>query len=471
MVAWLVGFLWDACLPLPGERLTLTDVLARVESNAEKALETLKEYCRFPTISAHKKAQPETASFVRRLLTENGFEVREYPTDGGPNVVFGQMVVDERKPTLLMYQHYDVQPVDPLNEWKRDPFEPTIEDGKFWGRGCGDTKGNLIMQILAVQAWQSVEGAPPINLKFVVEGEEEVGSPHFPSFVHANKEMLKADGATIEGGDHLHEGTPKIELGCKGILYVEMISRTASVDQHSSYAAIAPNPAWRLIHALMTLRDANGRIKVPGWYEDARRPTARELRYLRSSAFSSAALKGFWGVSKFIGGENDFELLRRLIYSPTCTICGFVSGYIEEGTKTVNPAVAKAKIDFRLVPNMKKEKQLEKLRAHMKAKGLEDIELVPAAETLEAAAIAFSARVVKAAIKGSVDAYGREPEVWPWSPGASAHGFFNEVVGVPSISGPGVSYDGSNYHAPNENIRLTDFVGGTKHMAAMFARM
>jgi len=451
--------------------MALTDVFARVESDAEKALETLKEYCRFPTISAHKKAQPETAAFVRRLLAENGFEVREYPTDGGPNVVFGQMIVDERKPTLLMYQHYDVQPVDPLDEWKRDPFDPTIEDGKFWGRGCGDTKGNLIMQLLAVQAWQRVEGRPPINLKFVVEGEEEVGSPHFPGFVHANKEILKADGATIEGGDHLHEGTPKIELGCKGILYVEMISRTASVDQHSSYAAIAPNPAWRLIHALMTIRDATGRIKVSGWYEDARRPTARELRYLRASGFSSKSLKEYWGVSGFIGGDNDFELLRRLIYSPTCTICGFVSGYIEEGTKTVNPAVAKAKIDFRLVPNMKKGKQLEKLRAHMRAKGLEDIELVPALETLESAAISISARVVKAAIKGSVDAYGREPEVWPWSPGASAHGFFNEVVGVPSISGPGVSYDGSNYHAPNENIRLTDFIGGTKHMAAMFARM
>ncbi|TLZ98159.1 MAG: M20/M25/M40 family metallo-hydrolase, partial [Methanobacteriota archaeon] len=355
--------------------------------------------------------------------------------------------------------------------WKRDPFDPTMADGKFWGRGCGDTKGNLIMQLLAVQAWQRVEGRPPINLKFVVEGEEEVGSPHFASFVHANKEILKADGATIEGGDHLHEGTPKIELGCKGILYVEMVSRTASVDQHSSYAAIAPNPGWRLIHFLTTLRDANGRIKIPGWYEDARRPTARELRYLRASAFSADALKGFWGVKHFIGGENNFELLRRLIYSPTCTICGFVSGYIEEGTKTVNPAVAKAKIDFRLVPNMKKEKQLAKLRDHLKSKGFEDIELRPAPENLEAAAISLAARVVKAAIKGSVDAYGREPEVWPWSAGASAHGFFNEVVGVPSISGPGVSYDGSNYHAPNENIRLTDFIGGSKHMAAMFARM
>src|SRR5438128_5979539 len=295
--------------------------------------------------------------------------------------------------------------------------------------------------------------------------------PHFGSFVHANQEILHADGATIEGGDHLHEGTPKIELGCKGILYVEMTSRTAKVDQHSSYAAIAPNPAWRLIHALMTLRDAKGRIKVRGWYKDARRPTARELRYLRASAFKADALKEFWGVSEFVGDGNDFDILRRLIYSPTCTICGFVSGYIEQGTKTVNPAVAKAKIDFRLVPNMKQEKQFAKLRDHLIEKGFGDIELSPAKEALEAAAISLSARVVKAAIKGSVDAYGREPEVWPWSAGASAHGFFNEVVGVPSISGPGVSYDGSNYHAPNEHFRMGDFVGGSKHMAAMFARM
>ena len=451
--------------------LALTDVLARVEADAGKALEILKEYVRFPTISAHKRAQPETAAFVRRLLAESGFEAREYPTDGGPNVVFGQMIVDERKPTLLMYQHYDVQPVDPLDEWKRDPFDPTIEDGKFWGRGCADTKGNFIMQLLAVQAWQGVEGRPPVNLKFVVEGEEEVGSPHFGSFVQANQEILHADGATIEGGDHLHEGTPKIELGCKGILYVEMTSRTAKVDQHSSYAAIAPNPAWRLIHALMTLRDAKGRIKVPGWYKDARRPTARELRYLRASAFKADALKEFWGVSGFIGGGDDFDVLRRLIYSPTCTICGFVSGYIEQGTKTVNPAVAKAKIDFRLVPNMKQATQFAKLRDHLIAKGFGDIELSPAKEALEAAAISLSARVVKAAIKGSVDAYGREPEVWPWSAGASAHGFFNEVVGVPSISGPGVSYDGSNYHAPNEHFRMADFVGGSKHMAAMMARL
>ncbi len=449
--------------------MSLADVLANVESGAEKSLEHLKEYCRFPTISAHKRAQPETAAFVRRLLAESGFEVREYPTQGGPNVVFGQMTVNEKKPTLLMYQHYDVQPVDPLDEWKRDPFDPVIEGGKFFARGCGDTKGNLIAQLLAVQAWRQAEGQPPINLKFVVEGEEEVGSPHFRSFVEANKELLKADGATIEGGDHLHDGTPKIELGCKGTLYVDMICRTAKVDQHSKYAPIAPNPSWRLIHALSTLRNKNGKITIPGWYEDARRPSARELRYLKASGFKAQSLKEFWGASELLGGDNDYEILRRLIYWPTCTICGFLSGYTGEGTKTVNPAMARAKVDFRLVPNMKVEKQLQKLKEHMKAKGFEGIQL-EYADSLEASAISMNARVVKAAVKGSVDAIGREPEIWPWSPGASANGFFNEIVGVPSISGPGVSYDGSNYHAPNENIRIADFVVGAKHMAAMMGR-
>src|SRR3990170_3847011 len=200
-----VAFLWRTAFSLAGVVMSLSEVLARVEADAEKSLDLLKEYCRFPTISAHKRAQPETAAFVRRLLAENGFEAREYPTDGGPNVVYGELHVSDKKPTLLMYQHYDVQPVDPLDEWKRDPFDPVIEDGKFWGRGCGDTKGNLISQVLAVQGWQRVAGNLPINLKFVVEGEEEIGSPHFRSFVEGNRELLRADGATIEGGDHLHD--------------------------------------------------------------------------------------------------------------------------------------------------------------------------------------------------------------------------------------------------------------------------
>lgn len=450
--------------------MALKDVLDKVDSGIAESLETLKAYCRLPTISAEKRAQPETAAFVRSQLKNLGFEAREYSTDGGPPVVFGQLLVDEKLPTFLMYQHYDVQPVDPIDEWKHDPFDPIIQDEKFLARGCGDTKGNLIAQLLAVRAWQQITGKPPINLKFVVEGEEEVGSPHFPAFVESHRDILKADGATIEGGDHLSDGRPKMELGCKGILYVDLVCRTAKVDQHSSYAAIAPNAAWRLIECLNTLRAPNGRILIPGWNDGARAPTSAELRYLRKTALRVEDLKEYWGVRELRGGTDPYRVLRNLIYSPTCTICGFLSGYTADGTKTVNPAQARVKIDFRLVPGMRIDAQLQKLRDHLRAGGFDDVEIVPHHERLEASAISLKERVVRAAIDGARDACGMEPEVWPWSAGASANGYFNDVMGVPSLMGPGVSYDGSNFHAPNENIRLSDFRMGARHVAGMIGR-
>jgi acetylornithine deacetylase/succinyl-diaminopimelate desuccinylase-like protein len=297
-----------------------------------------------------------------------------------------------------------------------------------------------------------------------------VGSPHFPAFVKEHRDILKADGATIEGGDHLADGRPKLELGCKGILYVDLVCRTAKVDQHSMYAAIAPNPAWRLIECLETLRAPNGRIRIPGWSENARVPTAEELRYLRKTSLRVDDLKEYWGVRELRGGSDPYRVVRTLVYSPTCTICGIVSGYIGEGTKTVNPAIARAKLDFRLVPGMRIEPQLEKLRAYLHDGGFDDIEVVPHHERLQPSAVSLTERVVRAAIEGARDACGTDPEVWPWSAGASANGFFNDELGVPSLSGPGVSYDGSNYHAPNENIRISDFRLGARHAAAMMGR-
>ena len=450
--------------------MSLAEVFERIDAGIPSSLDLLKQYCRLPSISAQKKAQPETAAFVRRLLTEAGFDAREYVTDGGPPVVFGHMIVDESRPTLLMYEHYDVQPVDPINEWRRDPFDPVIQDDKFFARGCGDTKGNLIAQLLAVRAWKQATGSPPINLKIVAEGEEEVGSPHFPAFVKKHRDILRADGATIEGGDHLADGRPKIELGCKGILYVDLVCRTAKVDQHSMFAAIAPNAAWRLIECLNRIRAPNGRIRVPGWYEKARAPTSEELAYLRKTSLSVEDLKDYWGVRELRGGSDAYRVARTLVYSPTCTICGFESGYIGEGTKTVNPAIARVKLDFRLVPGMRIETQSEMLRKYLQAEGFDEVEIVPHHEQLQPSAVSLKERVVRAAIEGARDACGADPEVWPWSAGASANGFFNDELGVPSLAGPGVSYDGSNYHAPNENIRLSDFRMGARHAAAMFGR-
>jgi len=449
--------------------MSLDDVFDRIDRHLDESLATLAEFCRIPSISAEKRAQPEAAAFLRGLLGRIGIEAREYPTDGGPAVVFGELRAGDDRPTILLYNHYDVQPVDPLDEWKTDPFSPVMKDGKLFARGSGDTKGNVVAQVAAIQAFLETRGGVPCNVKFVVEGEEEVGSPHFRSFVEANRGILKADGATIEGGEHSMHGVPKVEFGCKGTLYVELTARTASVDQHSMWAPILPNAAWRLIHALNTIRDQQGKVLIPGWTRTAMRPTKETIAYLRKAEFREKDLLKAWGIKAPLVKKSGAALLQHAMFSPTCTICGFKSGYLGPGTKTVNPAVASAKLDFRVLPGMKTSKQLTILKRHLKAKGFGDID-VHFHDALEASATPYDARIAQAAIASAKEVYHRSPAVWPWSLGASATGFFNEIVGVPSISGPGVSYEASGYHAPNEHIRIEDFRNGTKFFAALMSR-
>ncbi|HKZ48395.1 MAG TPA: M20/M25/M40 family metallo-hydrolase [Thermoplasmata archaeon] len=449
--------------------MALKNVLERIESRMPESLDALTALCRIPSVSAEKRAQPEAAEAVRKLLQDSKVDARIIELPEAPPVVFGEIRAGDDRPTLLLYNHYDVQPVDPRSEWRTDPFEPVVQDGKLFARGSGDTKGNIVAQVAAVRAFLEADGRVPCNLKFVVEGEEEVGSPHFKSFVEANREILQADGATIEGGEHSMSGLPKVEFGCKGTLYVELTARTAAVDQHSMWAGILPNAAWRLIAALRRLRDEKGRVLIPGWTDTAVKATRQQLAYLRKSEFEERPLLDAWGIQAPLVGKSGYTLIRHGLYNPTCTICGFTSGFQGEGTKTVNPAVASAKVDFRLLPGMKAMGQLEKLKAFLAVAGFADID-VHYHDHIEASATPYDTRIAQACIRAGKDAYGRPPTVWPWSLGASANGFFNEIVGVPAVSGPGVSYEASGYHAPNEHIRLADFANGAKYFAALMAR-
>lgn len=439
-------------------------VFAYVDKRFDDFVADLTEYARVPTISAQNKAFEEGAAATVRLLERYGVRARRMAVPGGPDLVLGTVVEDPDLPTIALYNHYDVQPVDPMNEWKSDPFRPEVREGVLYGRGVADTKGNTVSQCLAQAALRETLGRPPANLRFVVEGEEEMGSPHLLPFADAHPEVFRADAATIEGCDHDERGLPLFSMGSKGILSVEMKVRTAAVDQHSSIATVVPNAAWRLIHALNALRSEDGRVLVKGFYDGAVKPTKEELAYLRKNTWDPRDWEATYGTKLLVKGSRRERLMEHL-YRSTCTIDGIWSGYTGEGHKTVNPAVAHAKIDFRLIPGQRPEVVYKKLLAHLKAKGFPDVE-VEKHSVFEPAGTPVTSSISRAIIAATKQVYGREPNLLPWMSGSSTTWYFTRV-GTPAVGGPGVGWTGERIHAPNENIRLADARNAIKATAAM----
>ena len=439
-------------------------IFGYVDKRFDDFVADLSAYTAVPTISAQNKAYEEGAAFTARLLERHGVKARRLPVPGGPDLVIGDAIEDPSLPTLALYNHYDVQPVDPLNEWASEPFRAEVRDGSLFGRGVADTKGNTVSQLLAQAAVRETLGRLPVNLRFVVEGEEEMGSPHLLPFADAHPEVFRADGATIEGCDHDARGIPLFYLGSKGILSVELTVRTAAVDQHSSIATVVPNAAWRLIHALNVLRDASGRILVRGFADGAQKPTKEALAYLRKNTFDPKEWESAYGTKLLVKGTR-LERQKAYIYGTTCTIDGIWSGYTGEGHKTVNPAVAHCKIDFRLLPGQRPEAVYRKLLAHLRAKGFGDV-AVEKHSVFEPGATPASAPIAQAIVAATKHAYGREPSVFPWMAGSSTTWYFTRV-GTPAVGGPGVGWTGQRIHAPNENIRLADARNAIKATAAM----
>ncbi len=441
------------------------DVYARIDRRFDEFVEELRAYARVPTISARREAEAEGAEFTRAVLARHGVAARLLDVPGGPPMVVGETAGPPGAPTLILYNHYDVQPVDPLDEWKRPPFDPVVEDGKLFARGVADTKGNTVAQAVAFAAVREVMGAPPIGLRFMVEGEEEVGSPHLPAFARKNPGLFRGAGATIEGAGHTPDGVPEVYMGSKGILYVELRVRTAAVDQHSSLAASLPNPAWRLIDALAVIRNRRGRVLIPGFYDGVPRPTQEALGFLRKNPFDPRAWQKAYGVTEVFGGKTRLGRLVAYCYNPTCNIDGIVSGYTGPGSKTINPAHAAVKLDFRLVPGQRPLRILAALKAHLRRKGFGDIEVIQHS-TFEPGASPAASPIGQALMAACQDVYGRPPAVFPWMGGSSST-FFYTSRGTPAALPPGVGYSGSLIHAPNEHIRLDDARRAIKAFAAL----
>jgi acetylornithine deacetylase/succinyl-diaminopimelate desuccinylase-like protein len=434
-----------------------------IRKNLESSMEELSALCSQPSISAQGLGMEECANLVSEMLTKRGFDSRVVPSDGYP-VVYAERNGSADK-TLLFYNHYDVQPPEPLELWDSPPFEPTIRDGRMFARGVSDDKGHIQCRLAAIDAILAVMDELPCTIKFVIEGEEETGSKNLPAFLEKNREMLAADACIWEFGGVNHEGTPVQYAGLRGDYYVELSVKTASRDSHSGLSgSIFPNAAWRLTWALSTLKDREERIQLPGFYDKVVPPSERDLELLSKLPDEASSYKEIYELNGFLKDlQGGLELKREAVFSPTCTICGLTSGYQGPGSKTVLPAQASAKVDFRLVPDMMPEDVGKQLRAHLDSHGFGDVEIKelggePAGRT------DLDDPFLQLVVRTAEEVYGVPQLINPMVGGSGPNHAFLHFLKLP-VATAGVGYPGANSHAPNENLVIENFVDGVRHTA------
>ena len=440
-----------------------TKIKNYLESNLDSSLAELSRLCAQPSVAAQNLGMQECAELVGEMLKQRAFSVEIMPTEGAP-VVYAERK-GKRDKTLMFYNHYDVQPPEPLEEWDSPPFEPAIRDGKMYARGVSDDKGHIVSRLHAIDAILDSEGELPCNIKFVIEGEEETSSVHLHEFIEVNQTKLAADACIWEFGGVDHREVPIQYLGMRGICYVELSVRTADIDAHSGLGgSVFPNAAWRLIWALRSIKGNDERIRLPGHYDDVVPPSARDRQLLEAMPEVSEEWKERYGVEYFLNDlTGGVELRMAEVFEPTCTICGFTSGYQGEGGKTVLPAFASAKVDFRLVPDQKPENVLINLRTYLDEGGFQDVEITylggePPAKTDP------DDPFVSLVVRTAEPVYDHPMQITPMIGGSGPNHPFIHILNLP-VATAGVGYPGSQAHAPNENMRIDLYLKGAEHIA------
>ena len=433
-----------------------------LKNNLDHYLAELSELCAQPSISASKEGIQECAALVGRLLARHGLQVERYETPGNP-VMVGRAAGRSAR-TLLCYNHYDVQPPEPLELWTTPAFVPTIRDGALFARGAADDKGELVARLAALDAVRAAHGGElPCNLLFVVEGEEEIGSPTMAQFVLDHRQELACHGSIWEGGGIGPDGAPELVLGARGILAVELSVRTMSRDAHSGGGHLFPSAAWRLVRALASLKDEDERILIPGFYDHARAPTPLELELLDQAPTFEDVMREVYDFKRFVLGRTG-AALSRAVFEPTCNIQGITTGYQGEGDKTIVPAAASAKLDFRLVPDMDPDDILAKLRVHLDTHGFADVEIHSYGAMMPFTATPDNPLVQLTMATGQ-EVYGKPTQVTPISGGSTPiYAFAGPLGGIPVVFA-GVGYWDNRIHAPDEHVRLQDFLDGARHVA------
>ncbi len=443
----------------------LEAVFKHIESNKADFLSRLLEYLKMPSISAQGVGMQDVADYLLQLLADLGLDAQAVKTKGWP-VIVGRYEKDPNALTVLLYGHYDVQPPDPLELWASPPFEPTLRNGRIYARGVGDNKGQHFAQLMALESLLKTTGELPCNVIVMLEGEEEIGSPHLAEFIKTHKESLKADLVISSDGPVHESGQATLMFGVRGIVSFELRAKGANRDLHSgNWGGVAPNPLWTLVHLLTSLKNEDGLVTIEGFYDDVLPATSLEKEALAKLPLDLAKVKAELGLTD-LDAPLERGFYERLSLYPTLTINGLHGGYGGAGSKTVLPHEAFAKCDIRLVEAQTVESIFEKLEAHIKKHA-------PSVELLRQGAMEPSKTPLEHAFtQPLVDAISlaQEEEVLlvPAMGGSLPDYVFTKILGIPAFVVPYANADEAN-HAPNENLELERFYKGIRTGAAMLS--
>jgi acetylornithine deacetylase/succinyl-diaminopimelate desuccinylase-like protein len=445
---------------------------AFVEKNESRFLDELKTLLRIPSVSTlpeHAKDIRRAAEFVADALRTAGMEHVEVIETHGHPLVYADWLHAAGKPTVLCYGHYDVQPPDPLDEWISPPFEPTLRDGNIYARGSADDKGQMYSEIKAVEALRAVHGKLPVNVKFLIEGEEEVGGESVADYVPKHKDKLRADVALVCDTELFAEGLPTLCVGLRGLIYTEVEARGAAKDLHSGmYGGVAPNAVFALVELLAKMKNADGEIQIPGMYDDVEAPAPAEMKSWKALPFDEKEfLKNEVGSSR-LTGEPKYSVLERVWARPTLEVHGIAGGFTAAGAKTVIPAKAVAKVSMRMVPKQDPEKVLTAFKKFVK-------ENTPAGIQTEVRVLSFGPAIsvnpdhpaIHVAAAAFAEVMGKETVFIRSGGSIPIVGDFATHLGIPSIlMGFGLPDDG--LHSPNEKYKLANYYAGIKTIAHFF---
>jgi len=429
------------------------NAIKHVDSHMNNLISDLQTLIRQPSVSAKNEGIEECAKLVKKILEKSGVksEILRLKKGVAP-IVYGEIKSKQNSTkTLMFYNHYDVQPAEPFDLWDDPPFSGIRKGNKIFGRGATDDKGELITRIKAVEAYLKTTGDIPCNIKFVIEGEEETGSAHIEDYLKKYKKKFSCDGVIWEFGYVDAKNRPIIGLGMKGLLFVELSVKESKIDAHSSLAVLIKNPAWRLIEAVKTLRNSNGKILIKDWYKEVIPFSKKDLELISKEPFDENVFKKEFGIKSFVGNKKGMDAKKALVGGATCNIAGFVSGYTGDGAKTVLPGESLVKIDFRLVPKMDPKKQVMRLKKHLKSKGFADVKIKIFHG--EAAARTNSSEPFVSQVKDAADKSFGKSILNVSNAGTGPMYPFVDILKAPCIS-IGSTYMFSRIHSPNEFARV-----------------